>query len=245
MSQTVLVTGAAKGIGAATIREFASKGYQVCIHYHTSKQEATMLQQELVSQGVRAITYQANVADRQAVDAMIDFVISELGSIDVLVNNAGICEYKLFTDITEDDMKHMIDTTIMGTFHVTQSVLKKVMLPNKKGSIINISSVWGMVGASCEVGYSTAKAAVIGMTKALAKELGLSHIRVNAVAPGAIETDMMRMLSDEDRALVTEEIPLSRIGDPEEVAKVILFLASEDASYITGQVISPNGGYVI
>ena len=176
---------------------------------------------------------------------MVEFTLNRFGSIDVVVNNAGICEYKLFTDITNEDLDKMYNSTVVGTFNVTQSALKKYMINKKDGVIINIASIWGMVGASCEVNYSTAKSAVIGMTKALAKELGPSNIRVNAVAPGAIFTDMMANLSEETIANFKEEIPLNKIGKVEDIAGIVEFLASEKGEYITGQVISPNGGVVI
>ena len=245
MKNTVLITGAAKGIGRAIAYEFAKQEYQICIHYHTSFDLAKKLQEELQEQGVSCMIYGADISSRKEVDNMIDSVLSTFGSLDVVVNNAGICEYKLFTDITEQDLNEMLDVTVAGTFHVTQSALKKYMLHQKSGSIINISSIWGMVGASCEVNYSTSKAAIIGMTKALAKELGLSNIRVNAVTPGVIQTDMNQKLTEEECEALKEEIPLSRFGSPEEVATVVRFLASDEASYITGQVISPNGGMVI
>lgn len=245
MKKTVLITGAAKGIGRAIAYEFAKQEYQICIHYHTSFDLAKELQEELQEQGVSCMIYGADISSRREVDNMIDSVLSTFGSLDVVVNNAGICEYKLFTDITEQDLNEMLNVTVAGTFHVTQSALKKYMLHQKSGSIINISSIWGMVGASCEVNYSTSKAAIIGMTKALAKELGLSNIRVNAVTPGVIQTDMNQKLTEEECEALKEEIPLSRFGSPEEVATVVRFLASDEASYITGQVISPNGGMVI
>lgn len=245
MSKTVIVTGGAKGIGAAIVKEFALHGYNVCINYNTSEKKANELKKELLEQGCNVETFCANVSDRQKVDEMIDFVIKRFGSIDVVVNNAGICEYKLFTDITNEDLDKMYNSTVVGTFNVTQSALKKYMINKKDGVIINIASIWGMVGASCEVNYSTAKSAIIGMTKALAKELGPSNIRVNAIAPGAIYTDMMADLSEETIESFKEEIPLNRIGKVEDISGIVAFLVSEKGSYITGQVISPNGGVVI
>lgn len=245
MNKTVIVTGGAKGIGEAISREFASKGYNVCVNYNTSEQKAIKLKNELCTKGYNIDIFRANVSDRKKVDEMIDFTISRFGSIDVVVNNAGICEYKLFTDITLKDLEKMINSTIVGTFNVTQSALKKYMINKKNGAIINIASIWGMVGASCEVNYSMAKSAIIGMTKALAKELGPSNIRVNAVAPGAIYTDMMASLSKETIESFKEEIPLNRIGKVEDISSIVEFLASKKGEYITGQVISPNGGVVI
>jgi 3-oxoacyl-[acyl-carrier protein] reductase len=247
LNKTILITGAAKGIGAAIAKEFAkTKKYNICINYNTSFNEAIKLQNEILNTyDVNAKIYHANISNRDEVDNMIDNILKDFSSIDVIVNNAGICEYKLFTDLSCDDVKNMIDVSIIGNFNVTQSALKKYMINRKDGSIINISSMWGIVGASLEVNYSTSKSAIIGMTKALAKELALSNIRVNAVAPGVISTDMMKDFSQEELERIKEEIPLNRIGTPEEVASVVRFLASDDASYITGQIISPNGGYVV
>lgn len=245
MNKTVIVTGGAKGIGAAIVKEFAFKGYNVCINYNTSEKQANDLKKDLIEKGCNVEIFCANVADRKKVDEMVEFTLNRFGSIDVVVNNAGICEYKLFTDITNEDLDKMYNSTVVGTFNVTQSALKKYMINKKDGVIINIASIWGMVGASCEVNYSTAKSAVIGMTKALAKELGPSNIRVNAVAPGAIFTDMMANLSEETISNFKEEIPLNKIGKVEDIAGIVEFLASEKGEYITGQVISPNGGVVI
>lgn len=245
MKKTVIVTGGAKGIGEAIVREFALKEYNVCINYNTSEKKALELKKELFEKGCNVDVFCADVSDRRKVDEMIDFTLSRFGSIDVVVNNAGICEYKLFTDITNEDLDNMLKSTVVGTFNVTQSALKKYMINKKDGVIINIASIWGMVGASCEVNYSTSKSAIIGMTKALAKELGPSNIRVNAVAPGAIYTDMMSNLTEEAIQSFKEEIPLNRIGKTEDISSIVEFLASNKGSYITGQVISPNGGIVI
>ena len=245
MNKTVITTGAAKGIGRAIAKDFAYSGYNVCINYNTSEEKAKELCQELAKDGCNVIIYKADVTNRQEVDKMVDYVIGTFGNIDVLINNAGISEYKLFTDITQEDMEKMVNVNILGVFNTTQSVLKKSMLSRKDGTIINISSIWGMVGASLEVAYSTTKAAIIGMSKALAKELAPSNITVNVVAPGAISTDMISSLSKEDLEVLKEEIPLGKIGNVEDVAASVKFLASYEARYITGQVISPNGGLVI
>lgn len=245
MNKTVIITGAAKGIGKAIAKNFAISGYNVCINYNTSEKEAKDLCKELADAGCDVMIYKADITDRGQVDKMVDSVIATFGNIDVLVNNAGISEYKLFIDIDEKDLQRMLNVNILGTFNMCQSVLKKSMLPRKDGTIINISSIWGMVGASLEVAYSTSKAAIIGMSKALAKELAPSNITVNVVAPGAISTDMLKELSDEDMKVLEEEIPLGKIGKVEDVAATVKFLASYEARYITGQVISPNGGLVI
>ena len=245
MSKTIIITGAAKGIGRAIAKDFAYSGYNVCVNYNTSEKEAKELCEELAKDGCSVIIYQADITKRDEVDKMVDYVIGTFGNIDVLVNNAGISEYKLFIDISQEELERMLNVNILGTFNMTQSVLKKSMLPRKDGTIINISSIWGMVGASLEVAYSTSKAAIIGMSKALAKELAPSNITVNVVAPGAISTDMLSTLSDDDMRVLKDEIPLGKIGAVEDVAASVKFLASYEARYITGQVKSPNGGLVI
>lgn len=245
MNKTVLITGAAKGIGAEIARRFAKDGYNVCINYNTSYTKAKELLDELSKYKIQVLILKADITKREQVNKMIKEVLDNFGKIDVLVNNAGISEYKLFIDLTYDDVVRMLNTSIVGTFNVTQEVLKKSMIKEKNGKIINISSIWGISGASLEVNYSTAKAGIIGMTKALAKELAPSNITVNAVAPGAIYTDMLNDLTDEDIKNLENEIPLGRIGNTNDISGCVYFLASEDARYITGQVISPNGGFVI
>ena len=245
MNKTVLITGAAKGIGAEIARRFAKEGYNVCINYNTSYTKAKELLDELSKYKIQVLILKADITKREQVNKMIKEVLDNFGKIDVLVNNAGISEYKLFIDLTYDDVVRMLNTSIVGTFNVTQEVLKKSMIKEKNGKIINISSIWGISGASLEVNYSTAKAGIIGMTKALAKELAPSNITVNAVAPGAIYTDMLNDLTDEDIKNLENEIPLGRIGNKNDISGCVYFLASEDARYITGQVISPNGGFVI
>ncbi|MCX8074577.1 MAG: 3-oxoacyl-ACP reductase FabG [Clostridia bacterium] len=245
MKNTVLVTGGAKGIGKQICIDFARSGYNVCVNYNTSEKEAKLLENELNNEGLSISIYKADVSDRIQVDNMIDTIISRYGSIDVLVNNAGISEYSLFTDISEESFKRMLDIHLLGTFNCTQSVLKKYMINKKEGKIINISSIWGITGASCEVHYSTAKAGMIGFTKALAHELGPCNITVNVVAPGVIDTDMIATLTEEERKGIIDQIPLMRIGNTKDISGLVLFLASDKASYITGQVISPNGGMII
>ena len=190
--------------------------------------------------------FKADISNRDEVNSMMEYAVKEFGKIDVLVNNAGICNVKLFTEITEQDWENIMQVNLKGVFNVTQAALRYSMIKEKDGSIINISSIDGIAGSSCEVAYSTSKAGVIGFTKALAKELALSNITVNAVAPGAINTDMLRKnYSMEDLALTKSMIPMERFGRPEEVAELVMFLAGEGARYITGQVISPNGGLLI
>lgn len=245
MKKTVLITGGAKGIGRKIAEDFASLGYNVCINYNTSEKEAISLKNRLASLGYSVLIIKADISKKEEVDKMIEEIIVNFGKIDVLVNNAGICNYDLFTDISDEDIKKIIDTNLIGTINVTKSVLNKSMIKNKSGNIINISSIWGIIGASCEVMYSLTKAGIIGFTKALAKELALSNIRVNAVAPGVIDTEMISNLKEVELNILKDEIPLGRIGNVEDVSNAVLFLALEKSSYITGQVISPNGGMVI
>lgn len=244
MKEVALITGASRGIGRETAVQFARAGWRVAVHYHQSAREAEELVDSLRKSGQDAIAVQADVSSREEALEMIRQVERGFGPIGVLVNNAGIAQQKLFTDITEDEWERMFRVMVNGAFHCCQGVLPG-MLARREGSIVNISSIWGMVGASCEVHYSAAKAALIGMTRALAKELGPSGIRVNCVAPGVIATDMCAGLGEETLEALREETPLERIGTPAEVARAILFLAGPDAGFITGQVLSPNGGFVI
>lgn len=244
MNQTVLITGASKGIGRATAAAFARNGYNVAVNYCKSKEKATSLADELNSYGVIAAAYQADVSDKMAVGEMFRKAEQELGRISVLVNNAGIAEQILFSDITEEKWDKMFAVNVRGAYNCTQAVIPS-MIHEKYGRIINISSMWGISGASCEVHYSASKAALIGFTKALAKEVGLSGITVNCIAPGVIGTDMNSAISGEIMNELKENTPLNRIGTPEDVAGAILFLASDKASFITGQVLSVDGGFIL
>jgi len=241
MKKTVLITGSSRGIGRAIAELFAENNYNVIINYLHSEEDAHTLVSSLGKQGYSALAVRADVAMIDQVKTMFDQVITRFGAIDVLVNNAGIAQQKLFTDISENDWDRMMDVHVKGVFNCCQCVLPN-MISRKQGKIINISSIWGMTGASCEVHYSTAKAAVIGFTKALAKELGPSNIQVNCVAPGIIETAMNASLDENERNLLREETPLMRFGTPLEAASAVLYLASENANFLTGQVLSPNGG---
>ena len=244
--KNVLITGGTGGIGTAMCVAFAQTGRNVAVHYNKSRKKADNLVSVLRdSYGVNAIAVQANVADRQSVNAMFDEIDSELGGVDILVNNAGIAQQKLFTELTQDDWKTMLGTDLDGVFNCTQEALKRFMLPNHKGVILNISSMWGQVGASCEAHYSAAKAGVIGLTKALAKELGLSSIRVNCIAPGVVMTDMMKDFDDRTIRDLKEETPLNVLGTPKDIADAAVFLCSDRAKFITGQVLGVNGGYII
>lgn len=244
MKKTVLITGASRGIGRAAAEAFAKAGYDVAVNYNKSAEAAETLCRELEKYSVKALPFQADVADKKAVNAMTNEIEKKLGGVSVLVNNAGIAEQALFTDITEKMWDRMFAVNVKGAYNCTQAVLPK-MIHEKYGRIINISSMWGISGASCEVHYSAAKAALIGFTKALAKEVGLSGITVNCVAPGVIDTDMNGHLSPETISELKEETPLNRIGAPRDVAETVLFLASEKASFITGQTISVDGGFIL
>ncbi len=244
--KTVLVTGGSRGIGKAIVYTFAKEGYNVILNYNSSDQSARDIVEDLKDCAGVVEMFKADISNRDEVNSMMEYAVKEFGKIDVLVNNAGICNVKLFTEITEQDWENIMQVNLKGVFNVTQAALRYSMIKEKDGSIINISSIDGIAGSSCEVAYSTSKAGVIGFTKALAKELALSNITVNAVAPGAINTDMLRKnYSMEDLALTKSMIPMERFGRPEEVAELVMFLAGEGARYITGQVISPNGGLLI
>ena len=241
---TVLITGASRGIGAQCALSFAKAGYDVALNYCHSEEKALALVKELEALGVRAFAVQADVADSAQVKGMFDAVRAELGAVDVLVNNAGIAHVGLLTDMTDDEWRRLIDTDLSGTFYCCREALSD-MIRAHSGVIVNIASMWGEVGASCEAAYSAAKAGVIGLTKALAKEVGPSGVRVNAVSPGVVMTDMMAGFSDDDVAALKDETPLTSLGSPEDIADAVLFLASEKARFITGQVLSVNGGMVI
>lgn len=244
MSKTVLITGSSKGIGAATAIMFAQKGYNVVINYNESFQSANLLCQSLVANGYSVMTQKANVANRLEVELMVKETLYKFGSLDILVNNAGVAYEGLITETDEIDFDRIIDINLKGVFNCCKCVVPS-MISKQSGRIINISSIWGQVGASCEVAYSASKAGVIGLTKALAKELAPSGITVNAIAPGLIETSMNSHLTVEELSDFVETIPLGRMGNADEIAAAIEFLASDKAEYITGQVLGVNGGYVI
>lgn len=234
----ILVTGASRGIGREIAKSLAEKGNQVIANYNKSEEQAQSLKEENKNIDI----FKADVSKRNEVKKMVEYIINKYGKIDVLINNAGIAESKLFTDVTDEDWNKVINTNLYSTFCVTQEVLPN-MIHNKKGCIINISSVWGIVGASCETIYSIAKAGINGMTKSLAKELGPSNIRVNSIAPGIIDTDMNKNLSKDEINNIIQEIPLEKIGKTIDIAKCVQWLI--DDKYTTGQIISINGGWVI
>lgn len=244
VTPTALITGAARGIGRSTALALAKSGCQIVINYHTSQHEAQQLAQELGELGAQSLCIQADVSDPRAVQQMVDAAEKRFGGIDILVNNAGIAQQKLFQDLTDEDIDRMLDVTVKGAMYACRAVLPG-MIRAKRGSIINVSSMWGQVGASCEAAYSAAKAAVIGLTKALAKEVGPCGIRVNCVCPGVIQTQMNRHLEKSALDELREETPLGRLGTPEDVAACIAFLASKEAGFVTGQILGVNGGLII
>ena len=239
MKKAAVITGASRGIGKAIAYALANDGYIPVINYNKSREAA-----EKIAAETGGIAVCADVSDRNAVSDMIETARKKFGGIDVLVNNAGISVTGLFTDISSEAEEQIIDTNIRGVFNCTKAVLPH-MISRKYGRIINISSMWGEVGASCEVHYSATKAAVIGFTKALAKEVGLSGITVNCITPGVIMTDMNAEYSEEELNILKEETPLGKLGTPEDIASAVSFLASEKASFITGQILGVNGGFVI
>ena len=242
--KAVWITGASRGIGRACALRFAETGNRIALHYHSDEAAAQKTAEECRARGAEVALFRGDVSDRASVFAIADQIRAQFGPIDILVNNAGIAQQKLFTDITEADWRRMIGTNLDGVFFCCQAALPD-MIHRKAGRIINISSMWGQVGASCEVHYSAAKAAVNGLTQALAKEVGPSGITVNAIAPGVIDTDMNAMLDADTRAALCDETPIERIGTPDEIARVVAFLAGPGGDFITGQIIGVNGGFII
>lgn len=243
MQKTVLITGGSRGIGAATATLFAQNGYRVAINYRTQKKQAEALAAALSRLGTTVVAVQGDVADPNQAGAVVDFAKEQLGGLDVLVNNAGIAQQKLITDITNSDYSRMLGVNLNGVFYCCRAAAA-VMLRRHAGSIVNVASVWGVQGASMETHYSAAKAGVVGFTKALAKELGPSGIRVNCVAPGVIKTEMNAAFSAEDLNALANETPLCRLGLAGEVAEAVYFLAAQ-GSFITGQVLGVDGGFGI
>lgn len=236
MNRTAIVTGGARGIGEAITRKLYSMGYNVLVNYNTSEEKALKLKEEL---GVEI--YKADVSDYNQVKAMVDYCVDTYGQIDLIVNNAGISSIKPFLDINEDEWDRLIAVNLKSVYNCSKNVLE-YMINRKEGNIINISSMWGMVGASCEVHYSTSKAGIIGFTKALAKEFGPSNIRVNCISPGVIASDMNNNIELDE---LIEETPLGIIGQGNDVAEMVVYLDSDKARFITGQNFAVNGGLIM
>ena len=239
-----VVTGASGGIGAEIAKRLAQDGFSVALIYNRNAEKAQKTADEITLSGGSAKTYKCDVRDSSEIISAIEAIERDFGEISVLVNNAGISEQKLLTDITDSDWENMIGTKLSGAFYFCRAVLP-YFVHRKSGRIINISSMWGETGGSCEVHYSAAKAVLIGLTKALAKEVAPSGITVNAVSPGVINTEMVTKLGKDTVDMLREEIPVMRLGNPEDVANAVSFLADDKSSYITGQIISVNGGIVI
>ena len=239
--KVAVVTGASRGIGRDIAKTLAKNSNNMVIaNYNKSEKEAIELKEGLKSEGIDIEIIKADVSKRNEAKEMVQEVLNKYGKIDVLINNAGISQYKLFNDITDEEWDNIINTNLKSAFMVTQEAVRN-MINNKEGCIINISSIWGLTGASMEVHYSTAKAGLIGFTKALSKELAPSGVRVNCVSPGVIDTQMNAHLSAEELEDLTDEIPLGRMGSGEDVAKACLFLAENN--YITGETLSVGGGF--
>ena len=243
-SKTVLITGASRGIGRACAIKFAKEGHMVLINYNKSLEKAQKLQEEIRALGGYCRIYHADVSSTAQVDNMFGEIEKDFGGVDILINNAGIAKTKLFSETTHDEWREVFSVNTDGIYNCTHRAIG-YMINKKHGKIVNISSIWGICGASCEVAYSASKAAVIGFTKALAQEVGPSGICVNCVAPGVIDTDINSGLSKEDMEALSGQTPLCRTGNADEVAESVYFLASDKADFITGQVLSPNGGFVV
>lgn len=244
MEKVALITGASRGIGRAAAQRLAQDGYAVCINYLERRDCAESLAAELAAAGCRAMTFQADVADRAAVEAMAAAVRAAFGPISLLVSNAGIAGQMQIQDVTESQWNRYFDVNVKGAYHAIQAVLPD-MLHAHAGAIVTVSSMWGLRGASCEAVYSATKAALIGLTRSVAMELAPSGIRANCVAPGVVNTDMVQILGQETLGELARMTPLGRLGTPEDIAAAIAFLASDAASFITGQVLTADGGFVL
>ena len=240
--KTIIVTGGSRGIGKCMVENFAKDGYNVVLNYNKSEKQAKQIKQNLEMEGHIIEIFKADVSKKEEVKKLIEFTLEKFENIDVLINNAGIARIHLFTDVEEEEWDEIMNTNLKSAFFMTQAVLPN-MIHQKKGLIINVSSVWGMVGASCESVYSASKAALDALTKSLAKELGPSNIRVNSIAPGIIDTDMNSNLDEKIKEELKKEIPIGRIGKPEDIYRCAKWLIEDD--YTTGQIISPNGGWII
>jgi 3-oxoacyl-[acyl-carrier protein] reductase len=244
MQKVALVTGAARGIGAAIAKRLAKDGYAVALNYNKSREKAEALAASILEMGGKAMAVQADVAEGRQVELMFAKVREELGEVDLLVCNAGIAGQAQIQDLTEERWHEFFAVNVDGCFHSIQCALP-YMLKEHKGCIITISSIWGLRGASCESAYSATKAAIIGLSRSLANELAPTGIRVNCLAPGVIDTEMMEEFSLEEKEALAEETPLGRLGKPEDIAEAVSFLASDAASFITGQVLTCDGGFIV
>ena len=243
MKKVALITGSSRGIGRAEAIKLAHDGYAVCINCVEREDKAQEAVEQLVSGGCEAMWYKADVSDSTAVKQMVAAIEEKLGAVTLLVNNAGIAKQCLFQDMSEDYWRHIFDVNLNGAFNTIHAVLPN-MLHEHSGCIINTSSIWGQHGASCEVAYSATKHAIIGLTRSLAQELAPTNIRVNCVAPGVIDTDMVQVLGEETLAALAGDTPVGRLGRPEDIAEIVSFLASDAASFITGQAITSDGGFM-
>ena len=240
--KNVIVTGGSRGIGKCIVENLAREGYNVILNYNKSEKQARKIQNELREEGILIEIYKADVSKREELKKLVNFAIEKWESIDVLINNAGIAKLQMFQDVTENDWDEIINTNLKSAFYMSQEVLPN-MLHKKSGCIINISSIWGMVGASCETVYSVSKAGMDALTKSLAKELGPSNIRVNSIAPGVIDTEMNSHIDEKIKKEIKNQTPLGKIGKPIDIYKCVKWLIDDE--FTTGQVISVNGGYVI
>lgn len=242
MNKVVIVTGASRGIGRDIATILAKKGYIVIANYNKSENKAIELQQNLEKENIKIDIFKADVSNRDEIKQLVQFAINKYKKIDCVINNAGIDQVKMFLDITDADWNNMISNNLNSVFYMCQEVLP-YMIHEKNGVIINISSIWGVTGASCESHYAVSKAGVDALTKSLAKEMGPSNIRINSIAPGFIDTEMNNNLNEEEKKEIKEEIPLQKIGKVEDVSRTVEWIIEDE--YITGQVISVNGGWLI
>lgn len=241
--QTILVTGASRGIGAAIAERFAKAGLNIIVHYRESHEQANEVARRCLAHGAKVMTVSADLRDKKQLERMRDKLEKHEFLPDILVNNAGISHYGLLSDVSEEEWDEVMNVNLKGTFLCTQTFMQP-MIRNRYGRIINVSSIWGISGASCEVIYSTAKGGINAFTKALARELAPSAVTVNAVAPGAVNTDMLSRFNPEEIAAVEEDIPAGRLAAPDEIASLVYFLSLPESGYINGQIISPNGGWL-
>lgn len=244
MKKTALVTGGSRGIGRQICLDLAREGYNVIINYNKSEDKVKEIKEKLNAESINCEIFKADVSKSEEVKRMFEFCIEKYKTLDLLVNNAGISFEGLITDMEEKDWDNIVSNNLKSVFLCSKEALK-IMISEHKGKIINMSSMWGVTGGSCEVAYSASKAGVIGFTKALAKEVGPSGINVNAIAPGVIMTDMMNDFTEDDIRVLKDETPLMELGNPKDISNAVLFLASEKSDFITGQIIGVNGGFVI